>query len=284
MRPGLALCLLLLACGPSSPAPDASSPDASTPDAGLPRCTESATTATCARETLAWDVRGERREVHFQVPPGAPPAAGWPTVIVFQGSFLGADPSWDATAATPFGGLHQARLTKALLEAGFAVVTPEARGDGSTYWDTNIPPYAGDWESSFDHALMGKLLAELAAGTFGPVDAARRFATGISSGGYMSSRMALSYPGAFRALAIHSASWATCGGALCVLPSALPAGHPPTLFLHGDADLVVPLATMTPYADALEAAGVHVERFVRPLGHAWHAEAPRVITDFFLAR
>ena len=101
------------------------------------------------------------------------------------------------------------------------------------------------------------LFDELDAGTFGPVDPRRMYATGISSGGYMSSRMADAYPGRFRALAIQSASYAWCSGPACTIPT-LPEDHPPTLFLHGALDLTVPLYTMDLYHDELVDEGVEV--------------------------
>src|SRR5947208_14122972 len=98
------------------------------------------------------------------------------------------------------------------------------------------------------------------AATFGPLDASRRYAMGISSGGCMTSRMAVSYDGAFRAFAIASASYATCG-ATCTVP-ALPPDHPPTLFLHGGMDNIVPVSAMTPYRDELRADGRVVDAII----------------------
>ena len=66
---------------------------------------------------------------------GAPPAGGWPVVLMFQGSFFSANTFWDGAPSMPFGGWSQAHLTRALLDAGYAVITPKTRGDGGTYWD-----------------------------------------------------------------------------------------------------------------------------------------------------
>jgi len=114
-------------------------------------------------------------------------------------------------------------------------------------------------------------------GMFGYLDYKRKFATGISSGGYMTSRMAVSYAGSFifsflffkkkknshfnslllnillgefLSLAVAAGSYATCAGPLCVVPN-LPLNHPPTLFLHGGLDPIVPQFTMETYADKL---------------------------------
>jgi predicted esterase len=130
---------------------------------------------------------------------------------------------------------------------------------------------------------MRALLGAMAGGDLGPLDMDRLYAGGISSGGYMTSRMAVSYPGTFRALAIQSASYATCAGSLCVIP-ALPADHPPTMFLHGEADPVVPIATMLPYAAALEDQATPVERVIdATAGHEWLEAAPVEVPAFFAA-
>jgi predicted esterase len=96
--------------------------------------------------------------------------------------------------------------------------------------------------------------------------------------------MVVSYPGTFRALAIQSGSYATCLGPFCEIPSELPSDHPPTLFLHGDADGTVPVDTAIAYRDALEAQGIETESIIdMGIGHAWLERAPEAITQWFLA-
>jgi predicted esterase len=90
----------------------------------------------------------------------------------------------------------------------------------------------------------------------------------------------VSYAGTFRALAIASASYATCSNT-CSVP-ALPADHPPTLFLHGATDNVVPTSEMVPYRDALTAAGRVAQSIVDPAaGHEWLTEAETAVPDWF---
>jgi len=222
------------------------------------------------------------RAVYYQLPAGEPPAAGWPVAILFQGSFFPIDTFWEARPDDPFGGWNQVGTVAALLDAGFVVITPEAFE--GTFWNTNIAPWSFAWETSPDHQLMGSLFSAVDGGELGPLDADRLYASGLSSGGYMTSRMALSYPGRFRALAIHSASWATCAGPLCVLPATLPADHPPTLFLHGELDTTVPIGTMEPYASQLDSAGREVRLVIDPsVGHGWIPAAPTEVVDWFTA-
>ena len=110
------------------------------------------------------------------------------------------------------------------------------------------------------------------------------FATGISSGGYMTSRMAVSYPGRFRALAVASGSYATCLGPLCNIPSKLPSDHPPTLLLHGGRDSTVSISTARDYEAKLMSNGIE-SRFVEDpaAGHQWLSTAPDDIAQWFLA-
>lgn len=221
------------------------------------------------------------RDVHWQLPLGLPPPTGWPAAILFQGSFLPAGFFWSTFADAPFAIWQQVVLVKSLLDAGFAVITPEAHVEGGTYWDTNIPPYTLFWETAPDHFFMLDILTQIDGGGFGPIDTDRMYAGGFSSGGYMTSRMAVSYPGVFKALAIQSASYATCAGPTCFVPD-LPEDHPPTVFLHGGLDTTVPLHTMESYAEKLEEQGTEVAAVIDPsAGHEWLESAPTLITGWY---
>lgn len=203
-------------------------------------------------------------------------------MIMFQGSLATAELTWAASPAEPFGAYYQTQVVQNLLDNGFAVLTPETHLAGLTFWDTNNP-LVGDYYQSADHALMLRIFDGLDVGTFGSIDSSRLFATGISSGGYMTSRMAISYPGRFRALAVQSASYATCIGLLCAI-GPIPEDHPPTLFLHGGLDPVVPVATMHAYNNALVAVGRTTRVVVDPLSlHRWIPQAPVEVLTWFQA-
>ena len=264
--------LLLAACG-SPGAPGGGGGDA--PPGGS-RCTASGTMLTCEHETAT--VGG--RTVTYEVPLGAAPAAGWPVVVFYQGSFIPGSHAFAAAMGDMFGQYELTATVQALLDRGYAIVAPNALGDGSQYWQTNVPPYATSWAGCDDDVFVHALLAATSGGTFGPLDATRMYAMGISSGGFMTSRMAVSYAGTFRALAIASASYATCGNT-CSVP-ALPADHPPTLFLHGAMDQIVPESTMTPYRDALVSDGRVAQSIVDPnAGHEWLQQAIAAVPAWF---
>lgn len=251
--------------------PDALDVDAP-PSSTSSRCTGDPTLM-CTNERVT--IGG--RTVAYQVPLGDAPATGWPTVVYYQGSLIPGERAFAASQDATFGQYELTSTVKALLDAGYAVIAPNALGNGTQYWQSNVPPYATSWTGCADDLFVRALLDAMRGTTFGVLDASRFYAMGISSGGYMTSRMAVSYPGTFRALVVASASYATCGQ-VCSVP-ALPADHPPTLFLHGGADNIVPLSTMTPYRDAL---GGNAESIVNDgAGHEWLVDGIVAIPDWF---
>lgn len=241
------------------------------------RCQVTAKTVSCEHNVTKLIAGAVARDVYWQTPTTAAPAGGYPVVLVYQGSLGGPSFTWGTlTPEVPFGGFRQGLLQARLLDEGFTVIAPEAAA--GVAWQTNSGvPY----ELSTDKLVIDALLAAIQAGQYGPADLKRLYATGISSGGYMTSRMAVSYPGVFRALAIQSGSYATCLGAACVVPP-LPKDHPPTLLLHGQLDATVPLFTAQLYEDALSKGGFEVKLIVDPAaGHEWLASSPELITGWF---
>ncbi|MFO0723096.1 MAG: PHB depolymerase family esterase [Myxococcota bacterium] len=292
---GLVLALAFAGCGGAEPSPAGSPPSAdggviadggssNSVDGGASeasRCTLSAARAECSHRETRLTAAGVARAVTYEVPIGTAPPQGWPTVLFFQGTTVPGSAAFAADQGARFGQYQLTRTVKALLDRGFAVVAPNALLDGTTAWQTNIPPWSLAWTTSADHALMLELFRALDAGEFGPLDTTRLYAMGISSGGFMTSRMAVSYPGKFRALAVHSGSYATCSNS-CVLPRALPADHPPTLFLHGEADTTMPIAAMIPYRDRLAGMGIAVDSDIdSSAGHEWLESGATTIPAWF---
>lgn len=232
---------------------------------------------TCPSQTLEISGPHLTREVRYALPKGKTPRGGWPTVVLYQGSFF--DVEFSRQKLMPFGGYNEIRLIQSLLDSGFAVVAP--RAIAGVAWMTNL--IGVDYETSEDFYFITEMLSEMKKGSFGKLNMKRLYATGISSGGYHSSRMAVSFPGVFKALAVESASFADCKGPVCFVPTAIPENHPPTLFLHGELDTVVPVGTMYPYFDTLKAHGIDTEFFVDPTArHQWLEQAPELITQWFL--
>lgn len=219
------------------------------------------------------------RGVTYQVPQGTPPAKGWPVVLIYQGSY-GLINNFFYASNYPFNIYYEGKLIQKLLDNGYAVIAPHAVA--GTVWETNAPILSSAYTTSGDYRFITNVLTAIKDGKFGPINPNRQYATGLSSGGYNTSRMAVSFPGQFRALAIQSASYATCLGPLCVIPTNLPANHPPTLLQHGDIDLIVPWNTAQAYYDQLSAQGIKTSFYLEHAsGHGWFKSSPERVLDWF---
>jgi len=231
------------------------------------------------------------RYIYYSTPLGTPPKDGWPLVIMFQGSFFQAEFFFVGSSELPFGGIYQVATVKALLDAGFAVIAPNAMFGGNLFWDTNLPPWdtmidMGLWPTAPDAHLLKNLWPMISAGTFGPINMKKMHAAGISSGGYMSSRMAFFYPDYFKSVTIASASFYYCSGLVCAppfqwLPGALLPSHPPALFLHGYEDYVVPISTMKMYANDMASLNLtHRVVVCDNCTHQWIPQAPTEVLNW----
>src|SRR5262245_31955483 len=133
------------------------------------RCPIDATTGdvACAHESTT--IGG--RLVVYQTPLGAPPEFGWPVVVMLQGSLFGPDLMWAAKASDALAkyAMPQTLAIKALLDAGYAVITPEADANALA-WDTNIPPWDFDWMPAPDNRFMLELFSAMDGGDLGPFD------------------------------------------------------------------------------------------------------------------
>lgn len=238
------------------------------------------------------------RGVRWQVPEGTPPSGGWPVVFLYNGTTpADLDPFAPSAAerliAGPFGIEWAPEIIHELLDdpsgsgRRYAVIAPEPPQSAIAieFWNTNVVfPYS----ISCDYDFFPDLFSEIKGGQYGPAsryDMNRRYAFGISSGGYNTSRMAVTFnqkkewfqscsgwcnENTWKALAIIAASYATCTGPLCVVPN-LPANHPPTRFWHGTSDLIVPLWTADDYYDELIEDGVDTGFVVHGGGHELNA-------------
>ncbi|MBY0515863.1 MAG: prolyl oligopeptidase family serine peptidase [Bacteriovoracaceae bacterium] len=219
----------------------------------------------------------DQREVVWSIPQGEPPRKGWPVVIISQGSWFPVE--FSRPSGLPFGATNEIKLIRSLLDNGFAVIAP--RATLHVGWITNIPH--GEYTQRADYKVLAEVQRLIATGFWGPLDKKNVFATGISSGGYNTSRLVLAFPKKFRAIAIQSASYANCMGPLCLMPKEIPSHHPPTLFLHGAKDFIVPISTATRFFEKLKENGIQTEMIVNPsAGHAWIDEAPEAIVEWFL--
>jgi hypothetical protein len=281
---GLTVAAILVGCGLLMSAP-----------AQAARCTQDASGEwTCSHNyRVNWyscNAISLGRGVRWQVPEGTPPPGGWPVAFFYNGTSAADENPFDPSVLTlPFGGQFSPRIIHELLDdpAGtgkkYAVMAPEPPQAAviAEFWNTNtVSPY----EISCDHDFFPDYFAEIKNGSYGPAsryNMNRRFAFGISSGGYNTSRMAVTFNknkawfqscdewcnyNTWKALAIVAASYATCAGPLCSVPS-LPSNHPPTKFWHGTSDRIVPIETADQYYDELQSDGIPVDFLTHGGGH-----------------
>lgn len=226
------------------------------------------------------------RAVRWQVPEGTPPAGGWPVVFYYAGTQpTDTEHAFERETGEPFGLEYEPQIIHELLDDPYAtgkkyavfVADPPASGGWLQYWHTNVVyPYSASCDSRF----FPDFFAEIKSGNYGPAlqyDMNRRFAYGISSGGYNSSRMAVTFnsgsgnANTWKALGISSASYAACSY-YCSVPG-LPTNHPPTKFWHGQNDPLAPISTMYEYFNKLMQGGFATEKVEHASGHAWTADA-----------
>lgn len=221
------------------------------------------------------------RKVRWQVPEGTPPAGGWPVAFLYQGTnFNDSNHPFVRKAGDSFGVIYETRMIREMLDnpsgtgRKYAVIVPEPPNSTVLveFWHTNVvKPYS----ASCDQDFFDDFFNEIKSGSYGPqLNMSKRYAFGISSGGYNTSRMAVSFNSGtangntFKALAVISASYATCSGAVCFVPG-LPTNHPPTKFYHGTADLIVPIPTMRQYYEQLGAQGIERAKVEHGSGHTY---------------
>ena len=262
-------------------------------------------TAFCAPtavKTLAFmqGTQPRSRSVYYRIGattgPGYNPATGaHSAVMLFQGTssdgndmtvpddlgggLNGPRGTWSTNVPLPgdFGAGLQVSTVIALVDAGYTVIQPAAYRRCATIkgalqcfyaWDTNLGAWGTERNPGLDLSLTNALILELSPGktTFGTIDIDHVYATGISSGGYMSSRMANEFASGLngngtvkdrskpvRAVAIDAASFQTCSVACPVVIDTADT-HAPTFLLYDRNDMVVPIRTVDRYIARLKAS------------------------------
>jgi dienelactone hydrolase len=163
----------------------------------------------------------------------------------------------------PLGQIHQAELTKALLDAGVAVIAPEAAANGHMFWYTNQPGWSALYHLSPDYKLFQNLFQAIDEGRFGPLRKDRIAAAGMSSGGFNSSRLALEFPERVRSIIVLSGGYAKHPSINTFIPD-LPQDHAATLVIHGEKDHVVDSSIPKAFSDKLVEQGIESELYIAP--------------------
>ncbi len=71
-------------------------------------------------------------------------------MVFFQGSLYSSELSFSGEPGAVHGQFFLVKTVKALLDAGYVVLAPEALVDGATAWETNLPPMMFFWEGVED--------------------------------------------------------------------------------------------------------------------------------------
>ena len=118
------------------------------------------------------------------------------------------------------------------------------------------------------------------------IDQTRMHAVGFSSGGFMASRMAFSYPGLFKSLTSLGGGYYNC---LLSCPEdyedsihlPLIKNHPPTQLLHGRYDDIVPYEWSENYNENLKAnSDVETNVVISNDGHTWIENSENLCLDW----
>jgi len=220
-----------------------------------------ATGAAAATVERTLVVDGHERSYEVDLPASAPPAAGWPVVLVFHGG-----------GGSAAGARTQTRMSALGAREGFVAVYPQGSGGVAGKLKTWNAGTCCGWamkhkidEPAFVAALLDDLARVVA------VDARRVYATGISNGGMMAYQVACTLAGRIAAIA-PVAGEMTLSASEC-----RPARPISVLVIHGTADRNLPFDG-GPGARALE---VHDVRSVAAAIDFWRrndrcVDAPRV--------
>jgi len=253
--------------------------------AAVDRCTQTSGGWTCThnkRFNYYWcGVYYIPRAVRWQVPDGTPPAGGWPVAFYFAGTQpTDTSSAFKRNFGEAFGVEYEPQIIHELLDdpAGtgkrYAVIVadPPATGGWVQAWHTNV---VNPYSASCDYQFFPDFFNEIKNGAYGPAsqyNMNKRYAYGISSGGFNSSRMAVTFnsgtgnANTWKALGILAASYATCAYTCSSVPT-LPTNHPPTKFWHGTNDSIVLISGMRNYHTKLVQGGFTTAKVEHSGGH-----------------
>ena len=234
------------------------------------------------------------RGVRYQTPEGTPPPGGWPVAFYYNGTTPADTNPFDQDANASFGLGYVPQIFHELLDdpndtgKKYAVIAPEPPQAAVflEFWNTNAPFL---YSTTCDYDFFPDFFSEIKNGNYGSAsqyNMGKRYAFGVSSGGYNSSRMAVTFnqgkkwyqscsqwcnEDTWKAIAIISASYASCTGPVCIIPN-LPDNHPATKFWHGALDLLAPLWAAELYYEELQDDSVTTEFLEHDGGHEFTAD------------
>jgi poly(3-hydroxybutyrate) depolymerase len=119
----------------------------------------------------------------------------------------------DRPSSAPFGLYYESQMIQKIVsEKGFVVIAPDAIYNyGSFAWQTNLAPYFFDFASSEDYKFVDIIFKNIDKYD-SSIDHKKIFVGGLSSGGYMASRLSI-LPEFAKKNTCHLCSF----GVLCIL-------------------------------------------------------------------
>lgn len=171
------------------------------------------------------------------------------------------------------GQSNQSSFTNEALRRGFLVIAPDSIEpicEGVKQWDhTN---------QSIDFPFFENIFSW----TTNAWGAEKIYVVGMSSGGFMTERLALTYPQMIDAVVIHSGGSPENGpinkNETCKLDFntnalSIPTTHPPTYILHGDSDRLVDYEIGLNLYTNLIKSGIETEMYTKKWGrHLWFSD------------
>jgi predicted esterase/predicted secreted protein len=247
---------------------------------------------------FAWDQKKDNasytiekidgRKVYLAMPKGDCPEKGWQVAILLHGR--GQTPGvWFGEGLLAQG--DQKLFPPLILESGLVVMAPEALEPfekGIRQWDFFHKILPNSKDLTFFNALFQWMQGNRDI----KFDLSKIYVIGISSGGFMASRLAQVFPENWEGIVVIAAGNADSFPRIPSFPidnnplsHKLSSEHPPTLIIHGDKDRIIPFAYGERYYQDLKQAGVNTEMLVMTNeGHRWPAQFHENIIQWLQAR
>jgi poly(3-hydroxybutyrate) depolymerase len=182
---------------------------------------------------------------------------------------------------------QQSLFVKKALDAGFFVIAPSSgrpMKPGPHAWSSFIDDVNESEDLHLFQSLFGWLEKKEQMLNLDAV-----YCAGFSSGGFMTSRLAKTFPERFTGVLVHSGTDAdsinfTKNGPEfdCESPKQYPINHPPTLIVHGEKDSIVPYECGFHFYSELKRNNVSVSLLTDPKeGHIWLSSFSAEMINWF---
>ncbi|MFH1838132.1 MAG: alpha/beta fold hydrolase [Candidatus Kuenenbacteria bacterium] len=242
--------------------------------------------AKCSSTTYSEISFSNNRKAYCQVPTTG---SNFPLIIVLHGGGQNALDWFENNNSK-----GQVEFVKKALSKGYAVIAPDSETPNYSNCTKNTKQwyYEKDWQNSSDYTFFNEIIPWINNQNI--FNSNRVYATGISSGGFMSSRLARFFgTPKIKAIAVRSAGDAdsithkdrsdmklcsygnntfpkSCGPIFNDVNLLINTNHSPTLIIHGSKDGTVPIESANHYYDELISAKIAITKKVKLFGcHTW---------------